>query len=407
MISRSAHPLLRLLSRRRLRICGVNTGTSIDGLDLALVAIEDTRPQPRVRLLWSDHRPFPRPLARRLRQLAAETRLSKEDAARADLALGNFIAGTVNSLARQIATGRHNRSAIDLVASHGLSIGHWAGAKSHRAEIRHATQQIGALNLIAQRTGVVTIGDFRVADVAAGGMGAPLSGYYHHLMFGDAYVVLNLGGIANISASRRRRGVLQIRAFDVGPGNMLIDALAQDLLKRPYDSGGRTARRGRVIESIVQRALADPYFQGRPPKSCGREEFGADFALRLFYRDGRPQASPADCLATAVEITARAVADAVARWFTRYTATRSLLISGGGARNTALTGRISELLPGWTLGTSEEIGIPVTHVEPVGFAVLAHETLRARYGNLGGATGGQPAILGLIALPGREQTVSA
>lgn len=287
---------------------------------------------------------------------------------------------------------------IDLIGSHGQTIGHFPARR--RGAPGSATWQIAALNVIAQRTGIVTIGDFRAGDVAAGGMGAPLSGYYHHILFGPSLPVLNLGGIANISVSRRRRGRLEILAFDVGPGNMMIDTLARTLLDRPYDADGRVARSGRPNADIVVRALQEPYYRLRPSKTCGREEFGEATAARLFFRAGRPIAPAADLLASAVEITARAVVHAITRWVAPFTESRTLVVTGGGTRNLTLMTCLELILPQWQLRRAEDWSIPSRFVEPVGFAVLAHEALRARPGNSGGATGARgPAVLGLIALP--------
>jgi anhydro-N-acetylmuramic acid kinase len=155
-----------------------------------------------------------------------------------------------------------------------------------------------------------------------------------------------------------------------------------------------------VSESIARKALADPFYRRRPPKTCGREEFGLPTVDKLFFSRGRARGTTADLLATAVEISARGIATAIQSRIARFTPTRRLIVSGGGVKNRVLMERLHTLLRGWEIATPEEWGIPVTHLEPVGFAILAHETLRARAGNLGGATGGRPAVLGLIAQPG-------
>jgi len=402
------HPLTRLLARRRLHVLGINSGTSIDGLDLALVEIRDDTPSPSVHCIRAEHFAYPRRLREALANLAASETISKESAARTHFALGEFIAETVmrHGLSREAARARPPLSGgtrVDLIGSHGQTIGHFPARR--RGAAGSATWQIGALNAIAQRTGVVTIGDFRAADVAAGGMGAPLSGYYHHILFGLGIPVLNLGGIANISVSRCRRGRVEILAFDVGPGNMLLDALARILLDRPYDSDGCVARSGQPHADIIATALKEPYFSRRPPKTCGREEFGLPVVKRLFFKRGVPLASAADLLASAVEITARAVAHAITRWVAPFTESRTLVVTGGGTRNLTLLEHLESRLPQWRLCGAEDWGIPSRFVEPVGFAVLAHETLRACAGNVGGGTGArEPVVLGLIALPLPERS---
>jgi anhydro-N-acetylmuramic acid kinase len=388
------HPITRLLTRKRLRVLGVNTGTSIDGLDYALVAIDHTAGSMSFRILATGHRCFPRRLTADLRALAAQTTVEKAHVAHTHTALGIFIGDTINKF--RAREGRGCR--IDLVGSHGQTIGHFPRARDTRKPNADATWQIGAVNAIAHTTGLVTIGDFRIADTCAGGQGAPLSGYYHHLIFGTPRVVLNLGGIANLSSSRIRNRKLEVRAFDTGPGNMLSDALAQELLDRPFDQLGRAAAQGHPIDRIVSRVLRDPYFGMKPPKTCGREQFGAPFLKRHFH-SRRTATSVDDMLASAVEITARSVAAAVQRWIARFTACRSLVLAGGGAKNHTLVRRLTALLPEWQIVNSDALGIGLTALEPVGFAVLARETLYGRPGNLGGATSGAPGVLGTIALP--------
>jgi anhydro-N-acetylmuramic acid kinase len=345
--------------------------------------------------------------------------VTKEQVARAHFALGQWIADRV----REFSRNRKTRGPVDLIACHGQTIAHFPN-QGVSGGIRHkATWQIGSPAVIAHQTGVITVGDFRSADVAAGGMGAPLSGYYHSLLFGEDHVVLNLGGIANVSATRTRNGRLEILAFDVGPGNMIIDALAQTVLGKRYDASGKAAASGTPDRRLVNRILAAPYFLRRPPKTCGREEFGPRAVDKWFQQDrrgdptdrpcnsrGRTKGvgkdltragvnSPSDLLATAVEVTAAAVSRAVRQWVEPFAPVRSLILAGGGTRNRTLVRRVSELLPSLTVSISDQWGIPAQYVESAGFAVLAYETLRGRPGNLGGATGARPAILGSISLP--------
>ncbi|MBI3872812.1 MAG: anhydro-N-acetylmuramic acid kinase [candidate division Zixibacteria bacterium] len=392
----ASHPLVRLLRRRRLNVVGVNSGTSIDGLDLALVQITEDDPHPTVRYVNAWHRHYPLRLRESLMSLAASPAIDREAAARAHFALGEFIASCVLMIKNSARSAR-----IDLIGSHGQTIGHFPLGRGIGFGRGRATWQMGAPSVIAHRTGVVTVGDFRAADIAAGGMGAPLSGYYHHILFGEGAVVLNLGGIANVSVSRRRRGRLEILAFDIGPGNMMLDGLARLLLGSSHDHNGHAASRGRPMARILETALADGYFRRPPPKTCGREEFGEATLQRWFFRGSRPLAGAADLLATATEITAVSIARAVEPWIAPMTLSRRLIVAGGGAQNPTLVRRLGAHLPGWSIGSRTDRGIHPQCVEPVGFALLAYETLRGRAGNLGGATGAhEAAVLGVIALPG-------
>jgi anhydro-N-acetylmuramic acid kinase len=392
-MTRLRHPIAKLLRRSYLSVLGINTGTSIDALDLALVRIGAHGGRPR--LLQTATYPIPAGLRRMLQQLAAERTVAKENAARTHFRLGAVIAACVQRFRRRTPEARR----IDLIGCHGQTIGHFPVLGARSGYPQSATWQIGAAAVIAHRTGIVTIADFRAADIAAGGLGAPLSGYYHYLMFGVEHVVLNLGGIANISAVRKRRGRLEIIAFDIGPGNMVIDAVAAAVLQRPFDRNGKVAARGEADSMIVARALRDSYFRRRPPKTCGREEFGSSTVRRWFGHRLRARTRSADLLATAMAITAASVAKAVNRWIEPYTSSRSLILTGGGTRNAALVATLCGSLPGWSIRDSGSLGIDPQYVEPMGFALLAGETLFARPGNRGGATRGQPAVLGSISLP--------
>jgi anhydro-N-acetylmuramic acid kinase len=408
-----------LLKKPRWQVLGINSGTSIDALDFALMEIGEGPQRHLIRLIETHSYRCPKVLREMLANLADSDSVSKEQVARAHFALGEWIAGRVLDFSQKRRTG----GAVDLIASHGQTIGHFPSRGDPGGIRSKATWQIGSPAVIAHRTGVVTVGDFRSADIAAGGIGAPLSGYYHSLLFGKDHVVLNLGGIANVSAARTRKGRREILAFDVGPANMMIDALARATLGKPYDPSGRVGASGTPDWQLVRRILGAPYFHRKPPKTCGREEFGPHAIEDWFLRDrggdpsGRPHAGrgrttglgkgtaparihrAAILLATAMEVTAAAISRAAGQWVEPFVPTRSLILVGGGTKNRALIRRIAELLPGWTVSTSDEWGMPAQYVEPAGFAVLAYETLRGRPGNLGGATGARPAILGSISLP--------
>lgn len=378
------HPLIAALRRNPIRVLGVNSGTSVDGLDGALVELTMTRSQRGYRVVRTHSRAFPPAMRHTIMRIGSSETVSKEEVVRLQFELGRFIGNTAKRWMQ--GAGR-----VDLIASHGQTVAHFPFGKSK------ATWQIGTLAEIAQITRRITIGDFRPSDIAGGGMGAPLSGYYHHLLFGAGVPVLNIGGLANISVSRIVRGKLSVTAFDTGPGNMVIDALSERLLEHPYDHNGRAASRGRPDARTVHAVLSQPYFRLKPPKTCGREEFGWDKMRRTFAERGL---APADALATAAEITAWSIADATRKWIAPKTKERALVVSGGGGRNAYLMTRLQEYLGDWELTTPDGWGIPSRYLEPVGFAALAIETLHARAGNLGGGTGAKnPSVLGLIALP--------
>lgn len=378
------HPIVTALQRNPIRVLGINSGTSVDGLDGVLLEMSERRGRREYRVAHKFSAPFKPQLREAIMRISVSDQVSKQDIVQRQFELGRFIGQTAARWMRRC--GR-----VDLVASHGQTVAHYPFGASK------ATWQIGTLSEIAALTKRIVIGDFRPADIAAGGMGAPLSGYYHHLLFGDGIPVLNIGGLANISVSRMVRGRLSVTAFDSGPGNMLLDALSERLLEHPFDKNGDAASRGKPDARSMNAVLAHPYFRLHPPKTCGREQFGWDKVRKIFAERGL---APADALATAVEITAWSIADATRKWIAPKTRERSLVVSGGGARNEFLMRRLAEYLGDWELTYPDGWGIPTRYLEPTGFAALGIETLHARAGNLGYATGAKrPAVLGLIALP--------
>ena len=241
--------------------------------------------------------------------------------------------------------------------------------------------------MIAERTGVPVVSDFRPRDIAAGGQGAPLVPFVDLFLFGRSRrtrVALNIGGIANITVLPS--GI----AFDTGPGNMVIDALTREATRgrQNFDRGGRIAARGRVDRALLDRLLADPYYRRRPPKSAGREQYGAEFVARL-QQTGLP---PPDLIATATVLTAATVARAVAPY-----RPAELIVSGGGAHNPRILAHLAACLPGVAIATSADYGIDPDAKEAIAFAVLAYQTWRGRPSNVPAATGARrPVVLGHI-----------
>jgi anhydro-N-acetylmuramic acid kinase len=258
--------------------------------------------------------------------------------------------------------------------------------------------QIGEAAVIAQRTGLPVVSDFRTADIAAGGQGAPLVPYVDYWLYRHprrSRVSLNIGGIANITVIPAGAKPDEVVAFDTGPGNMVMDALAREHSggRQSFDRGGRIAASGRVNRALLDALLADPYYRRKPPKSAGREQYGAGFVERL----KRSRLPLAELLATATVLTAATIAGAVRRY-----PCEELIISGGGAHNPEIVKHLAGLLPGLAIATSADFGVDVDGKEAIAFAVLAHETWRRRASNLPSATGARyPALLGKISLPPR------
>jgi anhydro-N-acetylmuramic acid kinase len=294
----------------------------------------------------------------------------------------NFQLGELYARAIQRACRRYGP--VELIGCHGQTIYHEGGA---------STLQIGEAAVIAERTGVPVVSDFRTRDIAAGGQGAPLVPFVDGLLFGHprrTRIALNIGGIANITVIPA--GI----AFDTGPGNMAIDALVREYTggRQNFDRGGRIAAQGNLDRALLDDLLADPYYRKQPPKSAGREQYGAEFVARL-KQTGLPLP---DLIATATVLTAATIAMAVATAAAPCTPDE-LIVSGGGAHNLQILAHLAALLPGVAMATSADYGIDVDAKEAVAFAILAYQTWRRKPSNLPSATGARhPVILGKIVL---------
>lgn len=358
---------------------GLISGTSVDGVDAALVRFS---PSPEV--LFARTYALPAELAAEVVALSQATaRLTLDEVGRLDTRLGAAFAAA----ARQaLADAGVATEAVRAIGSHGQTLRH-----DPRGEAPF-TLQLGDPNLVAERLGITTVADFRRRDVAAGGQGAPLMPAFHAAVMadpGEDRAVLNLGGIANLTLLPRA-GV--VRGFDTGPANGLMDAWCLRHRGEPFDRDAAFAREGRIDEALLQALAADPWFALPPPKSTGRDQFHLDWVgARLAGQ------SPADVQATLCELTALTVADALRR---EMPGCRRLLACGGGARNPLLMARLAARLPGLAVDTTAAIGLDPDFVEAAGFAWLARETLAGRPGNLPSVTGARgPRVLGAIYAP--------
>lgn len=363
-------------------IVGLMSGTSADGIDACVVRVHGAGRATRVETLAACTEPYPADVREAVLGLRDAT---ATDVCRWNVALGErFAAAALAVLARAGLTPRD----ADLVGSHGQTIVHLP---------REATLQIGEPCVIAERTGLPVVADFRPRDVAAGGEGAPLVPWADWLTMRPASgsrLVQNLGGVANVTlVTQDPDGVV---AFDTGPANGPIDAaaaLATGGAAR-YDAGGRLAAAGRADASIVAEALADPWFSKAPPKSASRETWGEPWVRSVAAR--RPDLSGADLVATMTELVARSISDAYARHLAGSGAA-DVVVSGGGVHNPVLLGRLRELLAPLPVRSSADLGIDPDAREAVAFAVLANETLAGNPGNLPRATGAsRPVVLGKI-----------
>jgi len=379
-------------------VAGVMSGTSADGINVALVRIQGRSFRSRLELLA--HYQFPYPDNVRRAVLAA---MNAKDASVADLARLNFLLGGLYADAVRTAQ-RRARLECELVGCHGQTLYHQGDPRPILGRRTACTWQTGEAAVISAELGVAVVSDFRPADMAVGGKGAPLVPFldyvlYRHRRYGR--IVQNLGGIGNLTAIPPRAHPEAVVAFDTGPGNMVIDAVTEHLFGRSYDRNGRLAARGETIERVLRQMLRHPFFRQKPPKTAGREQFGREF-VREFLRLCR-RADENDIVATATALTARSIGIAVRRFVLPLASPparfREFVASGGGTKNTTLMRMIREELASLKMRvrTSDEFGMPADAKEAAAFALLAYQTWRRLPSNVPSATGAaRPAILGKV-----------
>jgi anhydro-N-acetylmuramic acid kinase len=325
----------------------------------------------------------------------------------ADLVRLNFLLGELYSEAL-LTTQRRFRAKIQIVGCHGQTLYHQGEPAMFLGRKVAATWQTGEAAIVAARVGVPVISDFRPADIATGGQGAPLVPFLDYILFRDARVgriVQNIGGIANLTAIPAGAPAPDVIAFDTGPGNMVIDAVTAELFGRPFDQDGKIAASGKVLGKIVDEILRHVFFRMKPPKTAGREEFGREFVHQFFNRCGNCRKQ--DAVATATALTARSIGDAIRRYVLRKSSGRrhayhEMILSGGGANNRTLVAMLTADLAtlGLRLRFSDDFGLPSAAKEAVAFALLAYETWYRRPSNVPSATGAKrSAVLGKISYP--------
>lgn len=380
-------------------VAGVMSGTSADGVDVAICRIIPARTPggtPKLKLL--SHVSFPYPKAVRTAVLATmdAKAISVADIGRLNWRLGAVYADAVEKAASGFR--------LDLIACHGQTIYHQGITAPFAGKPVRGTWQIGEASVITERLRVPVVSDFRPADMAAGGQGAPLVPMFDYVMFRDmkkSRVLLNLGGIANLTAIPAGASSDSVMAFDTGPANMVIDACMEQLFHKPFDRGGAMAHRGKPLISVVEQVMRDRYFSSLPPKSCGREEFGVGFASRFIELCRKAGADDVDIISTATALTAQSVLDAYRCFVWAHLgqaaplAKVECIVAGGGVKNAALMELLKAGLEplGVKVRPIDEVGIPSQAKEAAAFALLGWLTWNRLPGNVPSATGAQCAIV--------------
>ena len=382
--------------KRPSHIVGLMSGTSGDGIDAVVARIAGDGRGLQAQVLAHVHRAFPRELQRQVLAVGLHGKVS-------EICELNFVLGE-----------RFARAALAVIRKAGLAPTHITAIGSHGQTIHHlpnaqtpSTLQIGEPAVIAERTGITTVADFRVRDMAAGGQGGPLVPYADWVLFTDKVrprIVQNIGGIGNLTFLPPRAKLEQVLAFDTGPGNMVIDGLSAALTsgRQTFDKDGRMASRGLACETLLAELLAHPFIGRRPPKTNGREEFGEDFIRQVQLAARRRGLSNVDLVATATAFTAASIAEAYRRFvFPRLKPKQlsqcQIILGGGGAENPVLRRMLRERTGAGQILTHEDFGIVNAAKEALAFAILAHETLQGRPGNVPSATGARrPVVLGSV-----------
>jgi anhydro-N-acetylmuramic acid kinase len=386
------------MSAKTMTVAGIMSGTSADGIDVAVVRIAPGKQRAKLTLLAHEGFAFPAPLRRAVLAAMNAAATSTAELARLNWRLGLAYADAVS------ATLKRHALKLDLVGCHGQTLYHQPRAESYAGRRFGCTWQLGEAAAIAAAAGVPVVSNFRPADMFAGGQGAPLVSLLDYVLFADprrGRVLQNIGGIANLTAIPAGAAADAVVAFDTGPGNMIIDALAQELFGKRFDRNGGIAARGKVLAEVLSAALGNPYFKQRPPRTAGREQFGREYAAKFLASCRRQSNRPEDVLATATALTAETIARSYKSFVLRGMKGRAVdyIVSGGGARNATLMAMLAQRLEplGCELASSEQFGLPAEAKEAAAFALLAWQSWHHLPGNVPRATGAaRPAILGQV-----------
>jgi anhydro-N-acetylmuramic acid kinase len=383
--------------KKERTLVGLMSGTSADGVDAALVKIQGQGVDASISLVAFDSLRYSQAVRSAILGCQGPGAGANRHVTLLDAYLGELFAHAALHICKKAQV---DPELVDAIGSHGQTLYHHPQQEAMPGFLVRGTRQIGSAAIIAERTGITTVSDFRSRDMAAGGLGAPLVPYldyvlYHHRSRGR--IALNIGGVANVTAIPAGASPDGVIAFDTGPGNCLIDAAAAHFTqgKSAFDSEGSMAMSGRADERLLGRLLEHPYFHQPPPKALDKEVFG-----RAYFKEflgANPSISGPDALATLTSLTAKSIAAAILEFLAQKERYEELIVSGGGARNLVLMAQLERLLPDLLVTPADEYGIPAKAKEAVLMAFLAHETLLGRPGNLPSATSARgPAILGAI-----------
>jgi anhydro-N-acetylmuramic acid kinase len=387
------------MATKPMLVLGLMSGTSADGIDVALARISGAPPHLYTKLIGHTSSKLPSALRKEILRVAEQYPISAGELSQLNFRLGEVFAEAALAACREF---RVSPRRIALIGSHGQTIFHQGNPVPYLGRRAASTLQIGEPSVIAARTGITTVGDFRPADISLGGQGAPLVPYADYLLYRHerlGRVSLNLGGIANITVIPASATPEQIFAFDTGPANMLIDALVSHFTRgrQRFDKDAGIAKTGHSMQALLDELMRDPYLKLVPPKSTGREYYGHSYLKKVLALGKKHRAKPADLVRAATIFAALSVVDALNRFVFPKTKIDQLIVSGGGARNPLLLAQLTAALGTIEILQSSRVGIPEDGKEAFAFALLAYESFHRRPSNLPSATGARgPAVLGKI-----------
>jgi anhydro-N-acetylmuramic acid kinase len=381
--------LNKFSSKRTLRVAGLMSGTSADGVDAAIIDFGANR----LKVLAFDTFAYPNSVSKSIWKMFNSAKVNIADVSHLNFAIGEVFANVVIKLCRKSDIALDS---IDLIGSHGQTIYHDSVG---RFSLR-STLQIGEPAVIAQRTGITTIADFRPADIAVGGQGAPLVPYADYILFSDKKknrIIQNIGGIANLTWLPASGTINDVLAFDTGPGNMIIDRIVCLVTKGKYnyDVDGKIAASGTVNQPLLKKLMKHKFLRKPPPKSTGREEFGTKFSDRIYKTSIKTKIAPNDILATVTAFTAESIIFAYKHFLPK--SVNEVILCGGGAKNSLLVKILENKLKPAKVMLTDHLGINADAKEAISFAILAAQTIRGIPNNVPSATGAdRPVVLGKI-----------
>jgi len=386
-----------LQNKREKIIAGLMSGTSADGIDTAFVKIKDHGIDTQIELLAFETFSYPDNVADKIHQFCQAEIVSLDELSQLNFLTAQLFAESVQKLSTSSGISVEK---LDLIGSHGQTIRHLPDPQDFLGYKVTSTLQIADPSVIAQMTGIPTVGDFRPADMAQMGQGAPLIPIFDYFMFHsteNSKILLNIGGISNFTILPKACKISDIIAFDTGPGNTLLDRYCEKFFHIPYDKNGKIAAAGTVNHELLNTLLKDAYFQQCPPKSTGREYFGYKYLKNFISKTSQLGMTHQDSIATLTALTIKSVFHSYQQFI--HIPVKEIIVSGGGIFNKTMMRMLQKEFSDCTISTTDDYGIPSEAKEAMCFAVLANETIHNSPGNIPSATGAQkPAVLGKICL---------